>query len=229
LFRGNQIGLALLKLAEKYAISVHSKKLFVKYNDFENNIEKSNRFFCKNGWGSVKYTHTHFCFKRERFKETFIVRFYESGNRVFDDEINFMSFRELSEEKKIQIKEQSKKILSNGLLPFNDLDAIVKDLSIFVFLHETLIAWVIVNQIKYNEISIRSTFVVNEYRNTGMGIHLWYLIFCKINENHDFDAVKWVSFDFQKENEKLSRLYTTLLRRFLEHSSDYYISEKILV
>ncbi len=130
LFRCNQIGSVLLKLVKEYAVSIHAKKMFVKYNDVESDVEKCSRFFTKNKWDSLKYTHTRFCFKKERFNECFISKFYDTDDKIFNDEIIFISFSELSKEKVNQIKEQSEKILSNGLLPLNVLDSMVKDLSI---------------------------------------------------------------------------------------------------
>jgi GNAT superfamily N-acetyltransferase len=229
LFRCNNIGSTLLKLAEKFSVSIHSKKMTVKYNDAENNIERCSQFFYKNGWDSIKYMHTRYCFEKESFEKNFILKFFNTENTVSNTEIHFIFFNELSEEKRDKIKKQSEKMLSNGLLPFNALDSMVKDLSIFAFFYETLIAWSTVDFIKYNEISIRSTFVVNEYRNSGLGIYLWYLIFCQANKNRNFDLIKWISFDFQKDNDRLNKLYTLLFEKFLEQSIDYYISEKVLI
>ena len=228
LFRGNHIGSMLLKLAEDYSGSIRSRKIFVKYNDTENDLEKCNRFFIRNNWETVKYTHTRFCFKKENFGKNFISRFYDPENTILNGEITCLFCNELSEKMRNRAKEQSEKMFSNGLLPFSDLDLMNKRLSVFAFLNDNLIAWSVANLLKHNEISIRSTFVVNKYRNSGLGMYLWYLIFCKTNENQDFNLIKWISFDFQKDDDRLRKLYTLLFGRILEQSTDYYISEKIL-
>jgi GNAT superfamily N-acetyltransferase len=226
LFRCQNIGSALLQLAEEYAASIFSKKIFVKYNDTDNDIERCNRFFCKNNWNTGKYSYTRFYLKKERFEKNFILRFYDMENIVNNNRINLLFFNELSEEKKKQVKKQSEKMLSNGLLPFNALDSMIKDLSIFAFINETLIAWSVAELIKYNEISIRNTFVDSEFRSSGLGMYLWYRIFCKASENRDFDSIKRISFDFQKDDNRINKLYTLLFGKFLEQSVDYYISEK---
>jgi hypothetical protein len=164
LFRCHSIGTTLLKLAEEYAVSTSSKTIIAKYNDAESDIERCKRFFHKNNWIAGKYTHTKFCLRKEKFEKNYITRFFDIENTVFNKEMSFMFFNELSEEKKNQIKEQSEQMLSNGLLPFNDLVPMIKELSLFVFLNETLIGWSVVDLIKYNEVSIRNTFVINEFR-----------------------------------------------------------------
>jgi hypothetical protein len=60
-------------------------------------------------------------------------------------------------------------------------------------------------------------------------MYLWYLIFRKASENCHFDPIKRISFDFQKDNHRISRLYTLLFGKILEQSIDYYISEKQLM
>ncbi|MDR1370002.1 MAG: GNAT family N-acetyltransferase [Dysgonamonadaceae bacterium] len=229
LFRDHSIGSTLLKFAEKHSISTLSRRISAKYNDAENDIERCNRFFYKNNWAVGKYIHTKFCFKKESFKKDYISRFFDIDNVVISNDINFMFFSELSEEKKKQIKIQSEKMLSNGLLPFNNLDLMIKDLSLFGFANQDLIAWSVVDYIKHNEASIRNTFVINRFRNSGLGMYIWYLIFRKANENHNFDSIKRISFDFQKDDNKLNKLYTLLFGKILEQRTEYYISEKKLI
>ncbi|MDR3218229.1 MAG: GNAT family N-acetyltransferase [Dysgonamonadaceae bacterium] len=228
LFRCNNIGSVLLKLAKEYAVSIHSKKIIATYNDAENDIERCSRFFHKNNWTIGRYTHTRVRLKKEGFEKNFISKFFSTENSVFNNEIRFLFYTELSEEKKNHIKEQSEQMLSNGLLPFNALDLMIKDLSIFAFFNQTLIAWSVADFVKYNEVSIRNTFVINEFRNSGLGMYLWYLIFCKASENRDFDSITQISFDFQKDDNRLNRLYMLLFGKILEKSIDYYISEKMI-
>ncbi|MDR0681060.1 MAG: GNAT family N-acetyltransferase [Dysgonamonadaceae bacterium] len=229
LFRCNHIGSTLLLMAESYAAFIHSEKITAKYNDAENDIERCTRFFSKKNWSSGKYTHTKFRLKKDPFAQSYISKFSGADNAKLFNEITFVYFNELSKEKKDLIKEQSEKMLSNGLLPFNSLSSMIKDLSVFAFFSDTLIAWSVADSVNYNEVSIRNTFVVNKYRNSGLGMYLWYLIFSKANESHDFDSIKWISFDFQKDDNRLNKLYTLLFGKILEQSIDYFISEKQLI
>ncbi|GHU70166.1 hypothetical protein FACS189413_10150 [Bacteroidia bacterium] len=229
LFRNNKIGSNLLKLSENFVVSVNIKKIIARYNNVENDVEKCHCFFSQNKWVAEKYIHTKYRFKKDQFEKHYISKFFNADNFTSGKKLDFIFYNDLSEEKKTHVKKQSEQMFSNGLLPLNNLESMVQDLSVFAFVDKILIAWSVVDLASYNEVSIRNTYVVNEFRNFGLGMYLWYLIFNKTAENQHFAWIKHISFDFQKDDDRINKLYTLLFGDIVEQSIDYYINEKKLI
>jgi hypothetical protein len=226
LFRCKGIGSALLRLAEEYSVSISSTKMIVKYNSLNHSVERCNNFFTKTGFTQAKYTYTTFRLKRSKFLNSVIPEKY---NSIIQKHLKNIEIRwgNSLDNRELQIIDcQSKNILSGGLLPLNSTENMIKDLSVFVFLNENLIAWSVVDLRKHNEVSIRATFIVEQYRKYRLGLFLWNSMFYRMKENRVYDFIRWISFDFDKEDERNNRLYSLLFDKIADFKADYYINEK---
>ncbi|MDR1610597.1 MAG: GNAT family N-acetyltransferase [Candidatus Symbiothrix sp.] len=229
LFRCKGIGSALLRLAEKYSASISSTKIIVKYNSLNHSLDRCNNFFVNNGFIQAKYTYTTIKLKRSKFLNNIVPEKFNSQIRDHLKNIEIKWGSSLDGRTLSIIDCQSKKIISGGLLPLNSIENMFKDLSVFVFDDENLIAWSVVDLRGHNEVSIRATFIVEKYRKYRLGLFLWNSIFCRAKENSVHDFIRWISFDFDKEDVRNNRLYSLLFDKVSDFKADYYINEKILL
>ena len=61
-----------------------------------------------------------------------------------------------------------------------------------------------------DEIYLRCLFVHESYRKLKLGLVLWQKVLIALSKNNEFDGIKYCSFCFDKNNNRLHRTYNTI-------------------
>lgn len=225
IFRDMGVGTNLLNKLIEMGKNNGIKIINAKYESQNCQMEKIASFFCNRGWGNPKYEGTNYQINKELFHKKFINKFFFNNPISFKKDIFFRFLNTINQEKKNEIEQISILKVPEHLFPLSNFESIVCELSIFAFNSDELVAWSIAELKQYNEISIKSTFVEPEFRHFGLGLYLWKLIFDQAKRSNNYNHIKWVSFDFDRNDHRNFKLYSSLFSPYVERQSESFVSQ----
>lgn len=229
MFRCFEIGSKLLENITSFCKSNKAKYINAKYSSENHNIPQINRFFVKNNW-IVPQVEDNLRYKIpiDVFYVSFICRYFNIDNSSIDKNLEVRCLEQIDECEIGTICKNSNIIVPEYLLPSKELQDMLPNLSVFVFCNKDIIGWCLAKQINLQEISIRSAYVREDFRGTGLVMFLWYEMYKKAENVVNLSKIKWISFDFDKTDKKLLRLYQILFHPYLIEEIEFFFTQQSL-
>lgn len=221
LFRCMGIGTKLLQMAN---LLENTGEFVVKYNSADVDVNQFNSFLYKNNWSSIKYDYSTYELDWRSMTDEEI-RAKEFYDIEVLSEFDCRNMGDMSHDDLIDAELQSNKLVDRYLSPFG-LDNIIPQLSTFVYIHQTLVGWIVViEQPNYNAY-IKSVYVKEKYRLTNLGLFLMMLTINRLVHNKTFENIRNLTFCFDGNNKKLRRFYKNMCEGHITKESDTFVASK---
>lgn len=230
--RDSGIGSSMIKSLAGHCKLMGISSIIVKYDSSGFDIQRLERFLNRTLPGVSEYEYSTFRVTTIAFGKNFIKRFFPEVefNVTGQDRVSVKYLEELDGDIVSRIDKESRDMVASYLLPLPTSRFIVKEISVFAFINDTLIGWSVADRTKYDNIHIRSTFVRPEYRTNGTGAYLWNLIFKKFAETAYLNnIVKYISFDFDRNENRINNLYEILFGRYIIERTEHYIRKALIM
>lgn len=220
IFQGNGAGTALLN----YICSQYNNKImYAKFNSLDHQIELANNFLVKKGFQPSVMDYCCLKISRKNFENAI--------NRLFGQrKESIINMYRMYHMKNYTLKslEQICDRIQNLPDFLNPVKANIQKsdpLCFLVYRKDILIGWIMGGVVK-KELILHGVYILPEHRNQGRGIHLWYLCFLQANKSGIWSQIDYVSFDYDKSDKKLERLYNVFFGAIKSIEIDYYITQK---
>ena len=230
--RDSGIGSSMIKSLAGHCKLMGIGSIIVKYDSSGCDIQRLERFLNRTLPGVSEYEYSTFRVTTIAFGKNFIKRFFPEAefNVTGQDRVSVKYLEELDGDIVSRIDKESRNMVASYLLPLPTSRFIVKEISVFAFINDTIIGWSVADRTKYDNIHIRSTFVRPEYRTNGTGAYLWSLIFKKFAETAYLNnIVKYISFDFDRNENRINNLYEILFGRYIIERTEHYIRKALIM
>lgn len=214
LFRSMGIGSKLIHAMRYELILLSANRMRLKFNSREHSLKPYNKFLNEKLKIEPYQTSSLYRISLKDFHDIFILRYFHKNSSPLDEHnIIFLSNLEES-----QIKKKFK-LIDNfapaSLHPFNNTDNILKDCSFLVInKKQEIIAWTVLEKIKYDEVGVKATYVIPPYRTTLLGLALWNRLYLRAFETGLAKEIKWISFHFDSHDNRNSKLYQLLFGKY---------------
>lgn len=222
IFQGNGAGTALL---DYICTQYHNKLMYAKFNSLDHQIELAQKFLVKKGFQLPVIDYCCFKVSRKNF-ENAINRLFGHKKESLLNMYRMVHMRNYTLESLRQICDRIQNI-PDFLNPVKANIQKADPLCFFVYREDVLIGW-IMGGVAKKEVRLHGVYILPEHRNQGKGIHLWYLCFLQANESGIWNRIDYVSFDYDKSDRKLERLYNIFFGAIKSKEIDYYITWKTI-
>lgn len=206
LFRGVGIGSKLLNVA----ITNMDKKVIIRYNSLNVDIVRFNSFLTKNYWINLNYEFSTYRIDRLKIKDNQIVHRWVMDVKLADS-ITCIDMSSMDNNRLMNTCMMATKLTHEKYLqPISNFNRIIPKLSFFLFDCDKLVAWITTEIHCKDEIYLKCLFVHESYRKLKLGLVLWQKVLIALSKNNEFDGIKYCSFCFDKNNNRLHRTYNTI-------------------
>lgn len=209
-YRNNGIGTILIKRIISFLKEIDAVSLQINYGkDIMRNAFE--HFLSQFVWSETEMMCTFYRIDTAKTIKTYIDRFFR-GNQMSGIAIKFYEY--LDNEEKKYLTHYADKYVTNFSNPFKEDKCIVPQLSVFAFDKQGEIAgWIIVENLKKDELSFTLSYIVKEYQPSGLGLKLQYEIFKRAKELNLAKKYPFVTFESYNDDARNSKLYELLFEK----------------